>query len=278
MRILIVIIVAICGAASSLSAAQSPLAQAFQNLRSNDPATVEKTKEGMLGALHEEWPVIDKDAATICSALRDPDSYIRLQAAALLSGIALVEKQHAGVIQACLPELLAEARDAPTQTGMPDILDNATQARNDALFALALNPAGTPPQAEPVFRDQLKSTNLRTTEMAAAGLLRLQGPDAAANQKLVTDALESAPDAKHRLNLLYAIRGSGTRSDVVFQATRQMVDDPDPDVQRASLDALVKSAPDQSQAVSALQNLQGSPTASAMTKKFAEAYLKNMGR
>ena len=114
--------------------------------------------------------------------------------------------------------------------------------------------------------------------MAAAGLLRLKGPDAAANYKLVADALQSAPDAKHRLNMLYAISGSGVRSEEVFQATRQVVNDSDPQVQQAALDALVKSSPDQSQAVSALQNLQGSPTASALTKKLAEGYLKSIGK
>lgn len=275
MKILMTI-VAICGAASS--AAQSPLAQAYQNLRSSDPAKVEKAQRGMIDVVKHELPIIEKDTATVCNGLRDPDPYIRLQSAALLSGIVLVNKEHAGVVQACTPELVAEARDTPTQTFKNPILDNATQARNDALFALAMDPLGTPPQAEAVFRDELKSDNFRSAEVAAAGLLRLQGPDAAANQKLVTEALKNAPDAKHRLNMLYAISGSGTRSDELFQATRQVVNDPDPQVQRAALDALVKSAPDQSQAISALQNLQGSPTANATTKKFAEAYLKSMGR
>jgi hypothetical protein len=278
MRILILTIVAVCGAASSLSAAQSPLATYFQGLRSSDPAVVQNTEKTTVSMMTQEWPVIDKDAATVCSALRDPNPHIRLKAAGLLVVIAVAKKEHAGVIQACTPELVAEARDTPTQTFKNPIFDDVTQARNDALFALALDPLGTPPQAEAVFRDSLKSDNFRTAELGAAGLLRLQGPDAAANQKLVADALEGAPDAKHRLNMLYAISGSRIQSDAVFQATRQVVDDPDPDVQHAALDALVASAPDQSQAISALQNLQGSPEASALTKKLAKGYLKSMGR
>jgi HEAT repeats len=279
MRILILTIVAICGAAPSLSAAQSPsLAQVFQNLRSSDPATRKKANESIVDVTVKEFPTIEKDEATICNALRDPDPYIRLQAAAIFSTIAHVQKKHASVIQDCLPELLAEARDTPAQTFKAAILDHATEARNDALFALAMDPAGTPPQAQAVFRDQLKSNNFRSAEVAATGLLRMQGPDAAANQRLVTDALQSAPDAKHRLNMLYAITCSGTQSDELFQAVRQMVDDPDPDVQQAALDALVRSAPDQSQAVTALQNLQDSPTASALTKEMAKGYLKSIGK
>ena len=278
MRIQILTMVAICTAASYLSAAQSPLATYFQSLRSKDEAEVQKAQKSAWDYLTKEWPVIDKDAATVCGGLRDPDVYIRLQAAAVMSTIATLKKEHAGVIQACLPELLAVAGGTPTETAKSLLLHYATEARNDALFALAMDPQGTPPQAEAVFREQLKSNNFRSAEVAAAGLLRIQGPDAAANQKLVADALQSAPDAKHRLNMLYAISGSGTRSDQLFQATRQVVNDPDPEVQQAALDALVKSAPDQAQAVSALQNLQGSPTASPLTKKMVDGYLKSMGR
>lgn len=277
MKTLILTIVAICGAASSLSA-QSPLAQYFQLLRSKNPADAQQASKNWYALLTQEWPIIDRDAATVCNALRDPDPQVRLSASGVLVVIAVAKKEHAGVIQACTPELVVEARDTPTQTFKNPIYDDATQARNNALFALALNPLGTPPQAQAVFRDQLKSDNLRSAEVAAAGLLRLQGPDAAANHKLVAEALESAPDSKHRLNMLYAISGAGTRSDELFRAVRKVVDDPDPQVQPTALDALLASAPDKAHAISALQNLEGSPTASAETRKMAEGYVQSLSK
>lgn len=265
-------------AAAASSAAQTPLAQYFQLLRSKDPADAQQASKNWYALLTQEMPIIDKDSATVCNALRDPDPQVRLSASGVLVVIAVAKKEHAGVIQACIPELLVEARDLPMQKPKHPGDDLAVNARNNALYALALNPLGTPPQAEAVFRDQLKSDNLRSAELAAAGLLRLQGPDAAANQKLVADALNSAPDSKHRLNLLYAISGVESPSDAVFQATRPALNDPDPEIQRAAVEALVNSAPDKSQAISALQNLEGSPTAATTTKEMAKSYAKSLSK
>lgn len=46
-----------CGVLTQLSAAQTPLAQAFQDLRSSDPAKVQKTKATLTIVLNDEWPI-----------------------------------------------------------------------------------------------------------------------------------------------------------------------------------------------------------------------------
>jgi hypothetical protein len=239
---------------------------------------VQHARKNAWSYITKEWPVLNKDTATVCNGLRDPEASIRLRAAGLLTVITVAKKEYAGVIQPCIPELLAVAGDKSASKPKDPLDDYVTRARNDALFVLALDPLGTPPQAEAVFRDELNSNNFRSAEVAAAGLLRMKGPDAAANHKLVAEALQNAPDAKHRLNMLYAISGVISPSDVVFQVVRQVVNDPDPEVQRAVVRAVFTSAPDKSQAVSVLQNVEESPTADWMTKKMAEGEVKSIGK
>jgi HEAT repeat protein len=266
MKILLLTTVVACGVLTHPGAAQTPLALAFQDLRSSDPVKVEKTKETIALTFEQEFPTIEKDTATICGTLSDPDPYLRLQAAAILETIVRIAPEHNQVVQACTPGLLVAGRDT------------STEVRNNALFALAMNPTGTPPQAESVFQDALKSDNLRTAEVGAAGLLRVGGVNAAADEKLVADALSNAPDAKHKVNLLYAITGSGTHSDVVFQSTKQALNDPDANVQQAALHALVKTGPDKSSVTVALQNVQSSTSANAATKQRAQSLLNSMAK
>jgi hypothetical protein len=264
MRNMLLTIAVACGALTQAGVAQTPLAQAFQDLRSSNPVKVEQTKETIAHTFELELPTIEKDSATICGALTDPDPYLRLQAAAILETIVRIAPEHNQVVQSCTPGLLTAGRDT------------STEVRNSALFALAMDPAGTPLRAEDLFRDALESDNLRTAEVGAAGLLRLGGANAAADQKLVADALSSAPDAKHRVNLLYAISGSGTHSDPVFRSARQALNDPDEGVQRAALDALVKSSSDRFAVATALQNVQESASMSATNKKRAQALLNDI--
>jgi hypothetical protein len=50
---------------------------------------------------------------------------------------------------------------------------------------------------------------------------------------LVKAKLDNAPDAKQRLNMLYAIGGSGVQSEALFGSSRKFLSDSNPDVQRA---------------------------------------------
>jgi len=58
MRILLLTTIMACGAITQLGAAQTPLAQAFQDLRSSDPAKVQKTKATLTIVLKDEWPTL----------------------------------------------------------------------------------------------------------------------------------------------------------------------------------------------------------------------------
>ena len=78
--------------------------------------------------------------------------------------------------------------------------------------------------------------------------------------------------------MLYAIADSGTHSDVVFQSTRQALKDPDANVQQIALQAVVKTGPDQTAIVTALQSVQSSDSADPTTKKHAQAILNSMGK
>jgi HEAT repeat protein len=167
-------------------------------------------------------------------------------------------------VLSCIPGLVATAKDADDQT------------RNNALFALALNPAGPPPAAHDVFVSSLQSKSLRTVEVAASGLIR-EATNVQANHRLVEQALESAPDAKHRLNLLYAISGSGVPSETLFESSQRYINDADPDVQQAAIDAVGVTGTDKDKVIVLMQNLKQSPTANADQKRHAEAVLNRLG-
>jgi hypothetical protein len=252
----------VCGLTVPL-AAQTPLAQAFAGLRSSDPATVKKANDGIAELVVQELPTIEKDSATICDALNDKDAYIRQQATGILQTIVLIAPQHNSVVQACFPGLIATAKD------------QVDRVRNNALFALAMNPASPPAQAHDVFVIALASANFRTAEIGAAGLIR-ETNNTQKNHELVEKALEEASDAKHRLNILYAISGSKVPSDTLFQASQRYLDDSDPGVQHAAIDAVVATGADKSKVISVMQNLEDSSSASVQQKKHAEAVLNSL--
>ncbi|HEX3472250.1 MAG TPA: hypothetical protein VHT28_13795 [Silvibacterium sp.] len=84
---------------------ETPLAQAFADLRSGDPKLIGKWNNGdqLVLLVEKELPTIEKDTATICGALADPNPDIRLRASAILTTIVIAAPQHNTVVQACFP-------------------------------------------------------------------------------------------------------------------------------------------------------------------------------
>jgi hypothetical protein len=242
--------------------AQSPLAKAFSDMHSSDPVVVNQARQSLAGLTEKELPTIEKDTATLCNGLSDSDAMIRQQASGILLTIALIAHEHNQVVVSCFPQLIVAANDF------------VDRIRNNSLFALAINPAGPPEQAHDVFVKSLGSANFRTAELGAAGLLK-ESSNAESNQKLVQQALENAPDAKHRQNILYAISGSKVPSDALFQVSQKYIDDPSPTVQHAAIDAVAATG-DKSKVATVMQNLEGSSSASIEQKKHAEAVLNGL--
>ena len=264
-RNLLVSVLAFSGCLTLPGHAQTPLAQAFAEMRSSDPAAAQRARSNIINVFDQELPTIEKDTSTLCNALGDSDSYIRLQAAGILVAIVRAAPEHNQVVLSCIPELLVTASDP------------ADRVRNDSLWALAMNPAGPPSQAQKVFKDALHSDNLRTAEVGAAGLIREDGGRNTANHELVAEALQQAPDGRHRLNLLYAINGSKVSSDTLFRASKGMLNDTDPDVQHAAIDAVVVTGTDKATVASALQSVEASPSAAPAAKRYAQMLLKELG-
>lgn len=245
--------------------AQSPLSKAFVDMKSSDPATAQRAKDSVALLTEQEMPYIERDTATLCNALNDSDPFIRLQASAVLGAIAITAPTHNQVVLSCSSGLIHAATDPEDQT------------RNNALFTLAMNPAGPPAEAQHVFEIALGSSNFRTAEVGAAGLLKMNGGKNEGNHKLVADALTSAPDAQHRLNILYAISGSNVPSDTLLQASQRYVSDSDPDVQSAAIDAVASAgSKDTPQVASVMQNISASSSANPETKEHAQAILKGL--
>lgn len=256
-------IMALSGVITIQCLAQTPLSEMFLHLRSSDPAVVQKAKDSSMDILMKELPKIERDTPAICNALQDSDSYIRLQAAAILTTIVVAYPSHNQVVLACAPELIKTARDP------------VNQIRNDSLYALALNPAGPPASAQGVFEQAMKSTNFRTIELGAAGLLKEDGGHNSANQELVANALRAAPDSNHKINLLYAIRGSRIKSDAIFDASRECLYDPNPDVQNAAVSAVAASGND-SAVINVMENFEDSSSINQQTRLHVKAVLNRI--
>jgi hypothetical protein len=244
--------------------AQTPLAKAFADMHSSDPNVANKARLSMPAVAEQAFPTIEKDSTTLCNALSDPDPEVRQQSAGILQAIVLVVPEHNSVVVSCFPQLIITATDA------------TDFVRNDSLFALAMNPAGPPPQAHDVFVKSLGSDKFRTAELGAAGLLKEKGANAEANQILVQKALEEAPDAKHRLNILYAISGTGVPSDILFAASQKYMYDPDTNVQHEAINAVAATGTDRSKVITVMQNLAGSSSAGVEQKKHAQAILNSL--
>jgi hypothetical protein len=186
-------------------------------MKSKDPQVAEETRKHVALVFEQEAPIIEQDTQLLCSSLHDSDAYIRRQAAALLTAILLAAPEHSKVDAACFPDLVDASGDPDDTT------------RNDILLVLAMNPAGPPGSARDVFVRNLDSPNYRTSEVAAAGLLRAGGERKQDNETLVKAKLDNAPDAKQRLNMLYAIGGSGVQSEALLGSSRKFLSDSDPD-------------------------------------------------
>ena len=257
------------------SSAATPLAQAFADLRSGDPNRTNKWTHGdqLAVLVVKEMPTIEKDTATICGALVDPNPDLRLRASAILVTIVMAAPQHNSVVQACFPNLIKAASDPVDQTSAQSLKPfPPEQTRNNSLFVLAMNPAGPPPAAHDVFVASLQSPNYRTQECGAAGLLK-ERTNQEANQNLVLQTLDSAQDAKHRLNILYAITGAGVRSDTLFEGVQKYLLDPDNDVQAEAINAVAVTAKDHATAASVIQGVVDSPTATREQKLRARIAL-----
>jgi HEAT repeat protein len=239
---------------------QTPLAQSFADMKSKDPQVADEARKHVALVFEQEAPIIEQDTQLLCSSLHDADAYIRRQAAALLTAILLAAPQHSKVDVACFPDLVAASGDPDDTT------------RNDILFVLAMTPAGPPGSARDVFVTNLDSPNDRTSEVAAAGLLRAGGERKQENEMLVKAKLDKAPDARQRLNMLYAIGGSGVQSEALLGSSRKFLSDADPDVQRAAFQAIAATGT-KAEVARIMGAVAASPSSSPEAKKRAQLIL-----
>ena len=242
---------------------QTPLAQSFADMKSKDLQVASEARKHVALVFEQEVPTIEKDTQLLCGSLHDSDAFIRRQAAALLTAIVLAAPEHSKVDVACFPDLVAASGDPDDTT------------RNDILFVLAMNPAGPPSAAHDVFVKDLDSTNYRTAELAAAGLLKEGGEQKQNNELLVKAKLDNAPDAKHRLNMLYAIGGSGVQSETLLASSRKSLSDSDPDVQRAAFQAVAATGT-KAQVQGIMGDVAASPSSRPEAKKRAQAILAQL--
>ena len=254
--------------------AQSPLSTAFLNMKSTDPVVAQKAQDSLALLVEQEMPHIERDAKSLCDALHDSNSSIRLQASAVYVTIVVAAPAHNQVVLSCTSGLIQNAADDKDQPGNNRLF--AHQLRNNALFTLAMNPAGPPSDAQLVFETALNASNLRTVEMGAAGLLKMNGGKNESNQQLVENALLAARDAPHRVNLLYAISGSTVLSDRLSRASRRYLSDADQEVQLAAIDAVRSTTTDDQVVRSVMQNVADSSTATPETKKRARRVLNGI--
>lgn len=253
--------------------AATSLTQAFADLRSGDPRAVAFFHGQASELLEKELPTIEKDTAAICGALTDKDAYVRLQASAILVTIVIAAPQHNSVVQACFPNLIKAASDPVDQASAQSLKpDSPERTRNNSLFVLAMNPAGPPPAAHDVFVASLQSSNYRTQECGATGLIK-ERTNQEANQKLVLQALDSSQDSNYRLNILYAITGAQVRSEILFAGVQKYLLDPDTDVQIETIKAVAVTAKDHDAAASVIQGVVDSPTATTEQKMRARMAL-----
>ena len=239
---------------------QTRLAQSFADSKSKNTEVSDEARRNVAAVFSEELPSIEKDTALLCGSLHDSNVLIRRQAAALLAAIALTAPEHSKVDVACFPDLVSASGEADDTT------------RNNILVVLAMTPGGPPIAARRVFMQNLDSPNYRTAELAAAGLIKAGGERQQDNETLVKAKLDNAPDAKQRLNMLYAIAGSGVQSEALLASSRKYLFDTDPDVQRAALQAVAATGT-KAEVAGIMGNVAASPLSSPEAKKQARMIL-----
>ena len=189
--------VTLCCICALPSYGQTRLAQSFADIKSKDTEVSQEALRTVALVFSEEIASVEKDTALLCGSLHDSNVLIRREAAALLTAIAVAAPEHSKVDVACFPDLVSASGEA----------DDIT--RNNILVVLAMTPSGPPIAARRVFMQNLDSPNYRTAQLAAAGLIKAGGERQQDNEIFVKAKLDNAPDAKQRLNMLYAIGGSG---------------------------------------------------------------------
>jgi hypothetical protein len=239
---------------------QTPLAQSFADMKSTDPQVASEARKHVAMVFEQEVPIIEKDTQLLCGSLHDSDAFIRRQAAGLLTAIVLAAPEHSRVDVACFPDLVAASGDTDDTT------------RNDILFVLAMTPGGPPSAARDVFVKDLDSPNYRTSEVAAAGLLKGGGEGKQDNEMLIKAKLDNATDAKQRLNMLYAIGGSGVQSESLLGSSRKFLSDSDPAVQRAAFQAVVATGT-KAEVAGVMRDVAASPSSPPEAKKWAQMIL-----
>jgi HEAT repeat protein len=244
--------------ASSL--AQTPLAQTFADIKSKDAEMSAAAERNVALVFQQELPSIEKDTQFLCGSLHDGNVLVRRHAAALLTAIVLAAPEHSQVDVACFPDLVAASGDTDDTT------------RNDILYVLAMTPGGPPAAAREVFVKDLDSPNYRTSEVAAAGLLKIGAEHKQDNEMLVKAKLDNAPDEKQRLNLLYAIAGSGVQSAALLESSRKFLVDSDPQVQSAAFQA-VSATGTKAEVAEIMGDVAASPSSSPQAKKTARLLL-----
>ena len=243
---------------AQIATKQVTLAEIFDQLRSKDPKIVESAKNSIVEIAKRDLPNIEQDTDVLCNGLRDTDPYIRLQATAILSTIVRIVPEHAPVVTACTKNLLIAAADSERRV------------RNNALFALVMNPSGPPAGAHDLFIRTMTSDDLRTSQLGAAGLLRL-GDD-----KTVINALKSTTDTQRQLNLLYAIGGLQVKSAPLFESVQKYAYSGNSEMQTAAVDALVAVSVDAAKTETSLISIANSRGVSSEAKLHASAALEQI--
>jgi HEAT repeat protein len=239
---------------------QTPLAKSFADMKSQDSQVATEARRRVALVFAQEMPIIEQDTQLLCGSLHDADAFIRRQAAALLGAIIVSAPEHSKVDVACFPDLIAASGDPDDTT------------RNDILYVLAMTPGGSPRAARDVFVKDLDSPNYRTSEVAAAGLLKSSGDRKQENEALVKAKLDSAPEGKQRLNVLFAIAGSRVQSEALFGSSRKFLSDADPDVQRAAFQAVAATGT-KAEVAGIMRDVAASPSYSPEAKRQAKMIL-----
>jgi hypothetical protein len=247
---------------------QSALMKNFAELKSPDQEVSSTARRQYALLLEQELPTIEKDSAFLCSSLEDPSPLIRSAAAGVYATIVMAAPEHSQVVSSCTSGLVKAAAD------------KEGTIQQNSLLALSLNKAGQPsPLAQPVFRAALTADNPISVQAATTGLLRENGTDSQhniANIGAVADSLQNTGNSESREAILHGITASGAKSDVLFQAAERMLGDSDADVKEAALYAVAGSATDPARAVTVMQGVVDSATATPHLKQSAQAQISEL--
>ena len=244
----------------------TPLSALFDELRSSDPAVRSAAFKNGISVLDSEWPVIERDTALLCTTLQDTNSYMRQQAAAIYYAIITAAPEHNKVVLACSAPLMKAS------------VDDDEIVRDDALAAVALNPAGPLSGSHGLLLNALHSRDYRYKEVGVAGLLKEKGSVATQNQAIVVSALAHASDDNTKIALLYAISGVTVQSRMLSTAVEKLLYASTPAVCKAAIGAIASSSPDKKAAMASLQSLASSSETNSEVKQLARDTVNQLSR